>query len=217
MGMIGVFLSESTIIKTGCATWVALSFIHGAINVLHSLRYNRQQQTPFVKNKTSLRDLVNENKLTAPKVLAYCEVLEPKLPIWKFWKRRKVIWREEKTFEYKHWIDLTEINDETIQHFEREQNIVTMIDFDVRIDDEETEKSYQRHVQNLLDELPEVCRNGEIKTKRLIRIGQVDVEKVVVKSKNLGLTECLRAWILINPVYILKLFQFQEMILQAWI
>ena len=51
------------------------------------------------------------------------------------------------------------------------------LDFDIGFDDEETEKSYQRHVQNVVDELPEISRNGETKIKRIIKVNEVNIEK----------------------------------------
>ena len=214
MGMIGVFLSESTIVKTSCATLVALSFVQGMINVL-DLRYNliteppgQHQPTTRAENENPLRNFVNQNILNLPEVLTYCEVREP---IWKFWKRRQVIWGEERKFDYKHCIDLSEINGDSIGNFIEEEDKIIKINFDIRFDDEGTEKSYQLHTQNLLDELRrnEFWRNCEIKTKRIIRIDQVDVEKAVVRKPSYnGVPECLWVWSLVHPIYILELFQW---------
>eukprot|EP00111_Clytia_hemisphaerica_P014274 TCONS_00042047-protein len=123
---------------------------------------------------------IKQNIRTAPEFVTYCEVREPK-PIWKFWKTRKVIWRENKTFKYKHWIDLSQIDEVSIENIRKEQNI-QKIEFDIQFDDEETEKSYQQHVQNLLDELPEMCRNGEIKTRRIIKLDGIDIDREVVMN-----------------------------------
>uniref|UniRef100_A0A7M5VGS5 Uncharacterized protein n=1 Tax=Clytia hemisphaerica TaxID=252671 RepID=A0A7M5VGS5_9CNID len=211
LALLGTLCIESSIMKSIFGAWAVLSFGH---TVIAAIMLYRDDGLRLIfggshERKIALEDKIKQNIRAAPEVVTYCEVREPK-PIWKFWKTRKVILRKNKTYEYKHWIDLSLVV--LFKNIEKEQNI-QKIDFDIRFDDEETEKSYQRHVQNLLDELPEMCRNGEIKTKRIIKVDGIDIEKEIVTNLHSpGLEELLEKhpWLVVLslPFSILNIMEW---------
>ncbi|XP_066927348.1 uncharacterized protein [Clytia hemisphaerica] len=210
--LIGTIFVKSSIMKSIFGTWAVLSFLHAAIAAI-MLCCDKDLRLHFGgshERGIAWEDKIKQNIRTAPEVVTYCEVREPK-PIWKFWKTRKTIWRENKTFKYKHWIDLSQIDEVSINNIENEQNI-RKIEFDIHFDDEETEKSYQRHVQNLLDELPEMCRNGEIETERIIKVDGINIEReIVMNLSSNGLEGLLEEhpWLVVLslPVSILSICQ----------
>ncbi|XP_066923865.1 uncharacterized protein [Clytia hemisphaerica] len=182
MAFLGFFLPDSTIIKCVFGTWASLSFIHWFI-VVSQLLCQVESVSAFQSRAMSLKTQINDNIKLNPRVVTYCEMVEPK-PIWKFWKMKHVVWSVEKIFDYKYCIDLSQIDHRELLKLKENQNVVEMIDFDIRFDDEETEISYQRNIQTFLNELPEILRNGEIKTKRIIRMSDVNIEKgIVLKSQ----------------------------------
>ncbi|XP_066927347.1 uncharacterized protein [Clytia hemisphaerica] len=211
--LLGTLCIESSIMKSIFGAWAVLSFSHtviAAIRLYCGDGLNSLGLTFGGINETRIdwENKIKQNIRKAPEFVTYCEVSEPKL-IWKFWKTRKVIWREYKTFKYKHWIDLSQIDEVSIENIEKEQYI-QKIEFDIQFDDEETEKSYQQHVQNLLDKLPEMCRNGEIKTKRMIELDGINIERgIVIKLSSTGLEKFLEEYpwlvVLFLPVGILSI------------
>uniref|UniRef100_A0A7M5VF86 Uncharacterized protein n=1 Tax=Clytia hemisphaerica TaxID=252671 RepID=A0A7M5VF86_9CNID len=210
LALLGILLLKSLILKSIFGTWAVLSFGHTVIAAIMLYRDDdlRLSFGGRYGRRIAWENKIQQNIRTAPEFVTYCEVREPK-PIWKFWKTRKVIWRENKTFKYKHWIDLSQIDEVSIENIGKEQNI-QKIEFDIQFDDEETEKSYQQHVQNLLDELPEMCRNGEIKTRRIIKLDGIDIDReIVIKLSSSGLEKFLEEYpwlvVLFLPVSILSI------------
>ncbi|XP_066927349.1 uncharacterized protein [Clytia hemisphaerica] len=205
--LLGTLCIESSIMKSIFGTWAVLSFGHTVITAI-MLCCNDGLRLTFgesYERRIAWENKIKQNIRTAPEVVTYCEVTEPK-PLWKFWKTREVIWRENETFKYKHWIDLSHIDKVLFKNIGKEQNF-QKIEFDIQFDDEETEKSYQRHVQNLLDELPEMCRNGVIETKRIIKVDGINIDReIVMNLSSIGFLE-KQPWLLFLslPVSILSI------------
>ena len=122
---------------------------------------------------TEFKNAVDHYLSRKPEIVTICEVSE-RTSSWSPMKTNKeVIWRENKTFEFQHWIDLTDTN--LVQKYSKGQFV--RIDFEIDFDDLETEQAYEEHVQTLLNELPEFCQNGDIVLKRIERLEGDDVTK----------------------------------------
>ncbi|XP_066927342.1 uncharacterized protein [Clytia hemisphaerica] len=211
LALLGTLCIDSSIIKSIFGAWAVLSFGHTVIAAIMLYRDDSLRLTfgGSYERKIAWEDKIKQNIRAAPEVITNCEVREPK-PIWKFCKTRKIIWRENKTYKYKHWIDLSLVV--LFKNIEKEQNI-QKIELDIQFDDEETEKSYQRHVQNLLDELPEMCRYGVIETKRIIKVDGINIDRnIVMNLHSPGLEELLEKhpWLVVLslPFSILKIIEW---------
>ncbi|XP_066914670.1 uncharacterized protein [Clytia hemisphaerica] len=169
--MISIFLNLSSIERTWCLSWAVFSLIqirikNGLLGQLKSLDRNVPDD-----NAVDWMQFLDHKISEKPKVITYCQVFEPDkfvLP------SRRIIWREEKTFEYNYWIDLTD----QIEKEDCDKALIMKVEFDVQFDDDETEKMYQEHVQNLLDELPEYCKNGRKVVQRIIKIDDQKTNEV---------------------------------------
>ena len=113
---------------------------------------------------------MNRHIFRKPEIVTECIVSEP-TSSWLLKTNKEVIWRENKTCEFQHWIDLTDRN--LVQKYSKEQFV--RIDFEIDFDDLETEQSYEKHVQTLLNELPEFCQNGDIVFNRIVKMDGKDV------------------------------------------
>ena len=145
---------------------------------------------------------VNQQISTRPEIITYLEVIEPK-PF--FWSSKQVIWREEKTFEYQHWIDLT--NKTKIA--DCRDAWILRVDFDIQFDDKETEELYREQVQTLINELPEYCKNATKITKTIMKIGDRRANETQLYYKTAFLGKLYKNWILqtlVFPVGLIKLY-----------
>ena len=152
VSLLVALLQISIFITTWFTTWAILSFAH--MFVFNLIKWIYSDENPVTRDvDVDWTHVVNQQISARPKIITYLEVIEPKTF---FWSSKQVIWREEKTFEYQHWIDLT--NRTKIE--DCRDALVLKIDFDIQFDDKETEELYREHVQTLLDELPEYCKNA---------------------------------------------------------
>lgn len=101
-----------------------------------------------------------------PVLKTYCEVFEAKHAPWLECILRETIWRETKSFEYKHWVDATD------QTLIKSMNCFTFLlfDFEVKFADSTTETAYYRYLQTLIGELPEYCLDRNRKMENMISV-----------------------------------------------
>jgi len=102
---------------------------------------------------------------TKPAIVTHCTVYETNVP---WYRQKQVIWRETKHFEFAHWVDVTDPNMNLDYH-----SFLTA-SFEIDFADDETERAYQEHVKEMLEELPEYCRKAE-KLVKIIK--KVDTNK----------------------------------------
>jgi len=98
---------------------------------------------------------------TKPAIVTHCTVYETNVP---WYRQKQVIWRETKHFEFAHWVDVTDPNMNLDYH-----SFLTA-SFEIDFADDETERAYQEHVKEMLEDLPEYCQNAEkvIKTIKVV-------------------------------------------------
>jgi len=115
----------------------------------------------------SRKRILNIQKLLKkkPTIETYCEVYDTNVP---WYRQKQIIWRETKAFEFSHWVDVTDPNMNLDCH-----SFLT-VNFEVDFADDETERAYQEHVKEMLEELPEYCRKAE-KLVKIIK--KVDTNK----------------------------------------
>jgi len=112
----------------------------------------------------SRKRILNIQKLLKkkPTIETYCEVYDTNVP---WYRQKQIIWRETKAFEFSHWVDVTDPNMNLDCH-----SFLT-VNFEVDFADDETERAYQEHVKEMLEELPEYCRNADKVIKTIKKVG----------------------------------------------
>ena len=107
------------------------------------------------------------NKLvrTKPTIETYCEVYDTNVP---WYRRKQIIWRETKPFEFAYWIDVSGPD----TSMEPRRHLMVTYDFKIDFADDETEKKFEEHVKEMLEELPEYCRNAERVVKIIKKVGE---------------------------------------------
>ena len=86
-----------------------------------------------------------------------------------------------------------------------ENHPLSKINFEINFADEEIEKAYQQHVKEMLEELPEYCRNAK-KMTRIIK--KVDGKEHITYTPNItkrcfGLLQILIAFVAFPFIYLL--------------
>ena len=183
--VVGIIISIIALVTPNCPTKVFegafIWFLFVTLYTLIGTAIMRTKGELQLVNKgqshiAQILEQAHQYTLAKPEVITHCKVTRPFCSL----KPREVILRKTKKFEFKHWIDLT---DKILLEKYAFRGFVK-IDFDIAFDDEETEQSYKKHVQNLLDELPEFCRNGDITTKRIFKLKDQDVTNKQVNFHN---------------------------------
>uniref|UniRef100_A0A7M5WTT1 Uncharacterized protein n=1 Tax=Clytia hemisphaerica TaxID=252671 RepID=A0A7M5WTT1_9CNID len=144
-------------------------FIGSIIHLTLCLVYNR-----FIENQSlstdSIEKIVIDNLPTEPKVITQCEAVEP---LTSCCRKQRVIWSNQKEFEFQHWIDVTE------QHLVKsqiEEAIFIELKIEFEFDDEETKESYEQHVQNLVKEAKQHSPNAQVNIKQIFQVGEKDIK-----------------------------------------
>ena len=127
--------------------------------------YERREEIKSRKSIKEIETIFDENIIGEPKIITQCEA------------RRLccVIWREQKEFEFQHWIDVT---DQHLVKTQIEEAIVGELKVEIEFDDEETKESYEQHVQNLVKEAKQHSPNAPINIKHIFQVGEKDIETI---------------------------------------
>ena len=171
-----------------------------AFSLAHTFLINWLDQDEVVPTELSqIRADMKTYQITKPEVITCCEVIEPK-PF--LWSSNQIVLSEEKIFEYKYWIDLTD----NTKIEDCQKALILKVDFDIRFDDKETEELYQEHVKTLLDELPEYCKNRRKVTKTIMKIGGQKAGETSIYYINALIQRYWVLQILIFPAGLLKFY-----------
>jgi len=135
-----------------------------------------------------------------PVVSTYIEVFDGNVQ-WRY-LQKPTIWRETKDFEYAHCIDITDRN---AMNFSK--HFATKINLQVQFADNETEHAYKEHVDVLLNELPDYCRNGEATAQKRVEIPGKSKTGLLIRGK-----EILKYALSIFPLSLVTLPVFYVMI-----
>jgi len=100
--------------------------------------------------------------VTKPTIVTICEVYNTNVP---WYQRKQIIWREKKPFKFSHWLDVTD-PDVNLDYY-----LFLTVDFEINFADDETERAYHEHVKEMLEELPEYCRNADKVIKTIKKVG----------------------------------------------
>ncbi|XP_066934514.1 uncharacterized protein [Clytia hemisphaerica] len=117
-----------------------------------------------------IKEILDENLPKEPKVIVQCEAVEPRTSCC---RKQRVIWSNQKEFEFQHWIDVTE------QHLVKsqiEEAIFGELKIDFEFGDEETKESYEQHVQNLVKEAKQHSPNDQVNIKQIFEVGEKDIK-----------------------------------------
>jgi len=187
------------------ATLISLSGIF-LISIISYRIVNRLFEKYNILSITDSQVICKEAVERLPVVSTYCEVLEVNASC-RYLLNPKIIWRETKIFEYAHCMDITDSDS-----VEFSKRFITMIDYEIRFADNNTERAYKEHVDVLLEELPDYCKNGEKITQKIVEISRNSKPPLLMRKK-----ETLRHALSIFPISLLTLPVFYFMLKSGFI
>jgi len=155
-----IYLAATLIFLSGIFLISIISHqtFHGIVNRL----FERHNILCTAGSYSVIRNFVS----SLPVISTYCKVLDVNAS-YRCLRNPKIIWRETKVFQYAHCIDITDSN-----YADLSKHFLTKIDYQVRFADNDTEHAYKEHVDVLLKELPEYCKNGEKVTQKVVQVSQ---------------------------------------------
>ena len=160
--------------------WLVIIFCQDFVKRLISILPERFN--PLIRGKEFIE--------TKPTIETYCEVYDTNVP---WYRRKQIIWRETKAFEFVHWVDCTDPN----INLENP----SLVNFKIDFADDETERAYQNHVQQMINELPEYCQNAERMIKTIKKINGKEHNSLLFKDNESCLVNpsvhisCFICWI----------------------
>ena len=117
------------------------------------------------------------------------------------------IWQETKVFEYAHCIDISDRNSLSFTDY-----TVTKINLQIRFADKDTERAYEEHVDTLLKELPDYCKNGEKIVHKCIELAGKPKTFLLIRKQ-----EILKYALSIFPVSLVTLPVFYLMLISGFL
>uniref|UniRef100_A0A7M5WTV2 Uncharacterized protein n=1 Tax=Clytia hemisphaerica TaxID=252671 RepID=A0A7M5WTV2_9CNID len=124
----------------------------------------------YRESMKEIKEILDENLPKDPKVIVQCEAAEPQTSCC---RKQRVIWSNQKEFEFRHWIDVTE---QYLVKSQIQEAIFGELKIDFEFDDEETKESFEQHVQNLVKEVKQHSPNAQVNIKQIFQVREKDIK-----------------------------------------